>query len=232
MSGSFRCSAFQRIISQMRVQVTEEMVSRHIPERAYAEQWDAAGLEGEVRDVFGIELPVVDWSKEEGIAEEEMRERINEAVNRRAAERAANFGPEIMRYIEKTILLQTLDHDWREHIVQLEHLRQYVGLRGYGQRDPLNEYKAEAFNLFETMSQGLREGVTAQLMRVEIVQQQPDNSVPSNRDPLDELDRVEEGQADDRQGHDGGKHQRCFPDGWQLLGLERQHRECSASHGR
>jgi preprotein translocase subunit SecA len=83
-----------------------------------------------------------------------------------------------MRYVEKSVLLQTLDHLWREHLVMLDHLRQVIGLRGYGQRDPLNEYKAEAFNLFETLSEGLRESVTAQLMRVEVVQQQPDGSVP------------------------------------------------------
>ena len=94
------------------------------------------------------------------------------------AGKVAQWGPDVLRYVEKSILLQTLDHLWREHLVMLEHLRQVIGLRGYGQRDPLNEYKAEAFNLFETMSQSLREGVTAQLMRVEIVQQQPDNSVP------------------------------------------------------
>src|ERR1700748_3172360 len=101
------------------------MVSRHTSERAYAGQWDAAGLEEEVKDVFGLELPVVEWAKEEGIADEEMRERISEAVNRRATERPEGFGPEIVRYLEKAILLQTLDHDWREHIIQLEHLRQY-----------------------------------------------------------------------------------------------------------
>src|SRR5205809_5248308 len=90
------------------------------------------------------------------------------------AGKVAQWGPDVLRYVEKSILLQTLDHLWREHLVMLEHLRQVIGLRGYGQRDPLNEYKAEAFSLFETMSQGLREGVTAQLMRVEIVQQQPE----------------------------------------------------------
>jgi preprotein translocase subunit SecA len=94
------------------------------------------------------------------------------------AAKVAQWGPDVLRYVEKSILLQTLDHLWREHLVMLEHLRQVIGLRGYGQRDPLNEYKAESFSLFETMSQGLREGVTSQLMRVEIVQQQPDNSVP------------------------------------------------------
>ena len=163
-----RAEEVDEIIAEMRTQVTEEMVARHIPERAYAEQWDAAGLEGEVKEVFGIELPVVEWSKEEGIAEEEMKERITAAVTKRATERAENFGPELVRYLEKAILLQTLDHDWREHIIQLEHLRQYVGLRGYGQRDPLNEYKSEALTLFEGLLARLRTDVVRQLMHVQV----------------------------------------------------------------
>jgi len=168
-----RAEEVDEIIAQMRIQVTEEMVSRHIPERAYAEQWDAAGLEGEVRDVFGLELTIVEWSKEEGIADEEMKERIADAVSRRAAERAADFGPEVVRYLEKTILLQTLDQDWREHIIQLEHLRQYVGLRGYGQRDPLNEYKSEALTLFEGLLVRLNTNVVRLLMHVQIRRGEP-----------------------------------------------------------
>ncbi len=160
-------------IAEMRIQVVDDLVARHIPERAYAEQWDAPGLQGEVERVFGLQLPIIDWSKEEGIADEEMKERIVEAVNRRAAERAANFGPELTRYIEKALLLQVLDQDWREHIIQLEHLRQYVGLRGYGQRDPLNEYKGEALALFEGLLLRLRTDVIRQLMHVQVNVGQP-----------------------------------------------------------
>jgi preprotein translocase subunit SecA len=169
-------------IAQMREEVVEELVARHIPEKAYAEQWDAAGLHDEVVKTFGIELPIVEWTKEEGIADEEVRERIHKAVETRAAERAANFGPEVMRYAEKAILLQTLDHDWREHIVNLDHLRQYVGLRGYGQRDPLNEYKSEAFTLFEALLSKLRFDVVSQLMHIQIsVQPPPDLQEPDQR---------------------------------------------------
>jgi len=155
-------------IADFREEVVEMLVERHIPEKAYAEQWDAAGLEEEVGRIFGLGLPVHDWTKEEGIADEEVRERILKAVESRAAERTANFGTDIMRYVEKTILLQTLDHNWREHIVNLDHLRQYVGLRGYGQRDPLNEYKSEAFELFEALLAKLRSDVVQQLMHVQI----------------------------------------------------------------
>ena len=155
-------------IADFREEVVEMLVARHIPEKAYAEQWDAAGLESEVNKIFGVGLPVADWTKEEGIADEEVRERIQKAVEARAAERAANFGLEVTRYVEKAILLQTLDHNWREHIVNLDHLRQYVGLRGYGQRDPLNEYKSEAFELFEALLAKLRAEVVEQLMHVQI----------------------------------------------------------------
>ncbi len=155
-------------VAEMRVEVVDELVERHIPPKAYAEQWDAKGLAEEVFKIFGIELPVVDWTKEEGIADEEVRERILKAVETRAAERTANFGPEITRYAEKAILLQLLDHNWREHIVNLDHLRQYVGLRGMGQRDPLIEYKSEAFTLFEGLLSKLRFDVITQLMHIRI----------------------------------------------------------------
>ncbi|HEY1961868.1 MAG TPA: preprotein translocase subunit SecA [Rhizomicrobium sp.] len=160
-------------IADFRAQVAEDLVAKHIPEKAYAEQWDAAGLHDEVEKIFGVDLPIVDWTKEEGIAEEEVRERVLKAVDTRAAERAANVGPDLMRYIEKSILLQTLDHDWREHIVNLDHLRQYVGLRGYGQRDPLNEYKSEAFELFEALLAKMRTGVVQQLMHLQVNMEAP-----------------------------------------------------------
>ena len=155
-------------IADFREEVVEMLVARHIPEKAYAEQWDAVGLQDEVRSIFGVDLPIVDWTKEEGIADEEVRERILKAVEERAAARAAEHGTEVTRYVEKAILLQTLDHHWREHIVDLDHLRQYVGLRGYGQRDPLNEYKGDAFELFETLLSKLRTEVVRQLMHVQI----------------------------------------------------------------
>ena len=160
-------------IADFREDVIEELVARHIPEKAYAEQWDAPGLEAEVAKIFGVELPVVEWTKEEGIADEEVRERILKTVEARAAERTANYGTDVMRYVEKAILLQTLDTNWREHIVNLDYLRQYVGLRGYGQRDPLNEYKSEAFELFEALLAKLRADVVQQLMHVQISQNEP-----------------------------------------------------------
>src|SRR5215218_7109647 len=111
-----------------------------------------AGLQAAVSGILNMELPVADWAKEEGIADEELKARILKAADESAAARAARFGPDIMRQVEKAVLMQTLDHLWREHIVTLDHLRQVVGLRGYAQRDPLVEYKAEGFQLFEVMT--------------------------------------------------------------------------------
>src|SRR5690242_3205054 len=156
-------------VTDMRHAFVEDLVAKHVPEHAYAEQWDVAGLKEELQRVLGIELPVDAWAKEEGIADEQLLERIETRVDEHMAAKVAQWGPDIMRYVEKTILLQTLDHLWREHLIMLDHLRQVIGLRGYGQRDPLQEYKTEAFNLFQEMSAHLREAVTAQLMRVEII---------------------------------------------------------------
>ncbi len=158
------------VVTDMRHAVIEDMVAKHVPENAYPEQWNVVELKQELQRVLGLDLPVDQWAKEEGIADEELRSRIERRADEHMAVKVAQWGPDVLRYVEKSILLQTLDHLWREHLVMLEHLRQVVGLRGYAQRDPLNEYKAEAFSLFEAMSTSLREAVTAQLMRVEIVQ--------------------------------------------------------------
>lgn len=158
------------IIDDMRHDVIEALVGKHIPERAYAEQWDAAGLQAEVSRLLNLDLPIVDWAQEEGIGEEDLRERITEAANKSVAERTERFGQEVMTYVERSVTLQTLDHLWREHIVNLDHLRSVVGFRGYAQRDPLQEYKSEAFELFQALLANLREAVTAQMMRVELVQ--------------------------------------------------------------
>jgi preprotein translocase subunit SecA len=163
-------------VADMRHAFVEDVVTKHVPEHAYAEQWDVAGLKDELKRVLDIDLPVDQWAKEEGIADEELLSRIEQRVDEAMAAKSAQWGPDVMRYVEKTILLQTLDHLWREHLIMLDHLRQVIGLRGYGQRDPLQEYKSEAFSLFEAMIAHLREAVTAQLMRVEIVppeEQQP-----------------------------------------------------------
>jgi preprotein translocase subunit SecA len=166
-----RDAAAAEVVADMRHNAIDDLVAKHVPENAYPEQWDTPGLKEELNRVIGLDLPVDEWAKEEGIADEEIFARVERRADEHMAAKVGQWGSDVIRYVEKSILLQTLDHLWREHLVMLDHLRQVIGLRGYGQRDPLNEYKAEAFSLFEAMSQNLREAVTAQLMRVEIMPQ-------------------------------------------------------------
>ncbi len=161
-------------VNDMRHEVIDEIVSRCIPEKAYSEQWDTDALHEEVLRIIGLDLPVADWAKEEGIAEEEIRERLTDAANRRMAEKVANYGPEMMRAAEKSVLLQVLDQIWKEHLLALDHLRQGIGLRAYAQKDPLNEYKHEAFDLFDQMLAMLRETVTQVLCHMEISSEDPE----------------------------------------------------------
>ncbi|MDD2861907.1 MAG: preprotein translocase subunit SecA, partial [Acidiphilium sp.] len=133
------------VIGEMRADTIAEVVERRIPTKAYAEQWESLELREDVQRIFGIDLPIEEWAAEEGIDETHLRERIAEAVDAHMSAKAESFGPDFMRFLEKSILLQTLDHLWKEHLLALDHLRQGIGLRAYGQRDPLNEYKAEAF---------------------------------------------------------------------------------------
>ena len=161
-------------IDDMRHGVIDDVVSRAIPENAYAEQWDVHGLKENVVNFLNLDLPIEEWAKEEGIADDEIRERITKAADEAYAQRVEANSAEVMNYVEKQVLLQSLDHLWREHLVTLDHLRQVIGWRGLAQRDPLNEYKSEAFELFNTMIGHLREQVTGQLMRIQVVFQQPE----------------------------------------------------------
>ena len=168
-------------ITFMREQVIEDIVKRCIPEKAYAEQWDMSSLHGEILKIFGLDLPVIAWAKEEGIADQEIQRRLIDIAAKQMAEKVANYGPEIMRSVEKSLLLQLLDQLWKEHLLSLDHLRQGIGLRAYAQRDPLNEYKQEAFSLFEEMLEALRERVTQILSHVELQLEDPnDNFVKTN----------------------------------------------------
>ncbi len=155
-------------VADMRHQVIDDMVALTMPEKAYAEQWAMDTLHEEVLRVFGIDLPVQEWAKEEGIADAEIRDRLVQAVDGQIAAKAANAGPEVFRSVEKAVLLQLLDQLWKDHLLTLDHLRHGIGLRAYGQRDPLNEYKQEAFALFEEMLVGLRERTTMMLAHVEL----------------------------------------------------------------
>jgi preprotein translocase subunit SecA len=161
-------ASVRETIDDMRHGVCEDQVARHIPEEAYPEQWDTAALKEGVLQFLNLDLPIEEWAKEEGIADAELRERIRKLADENYAERIERNTEEVMTYVEKQVLLQTLDHLWREHLVTLDHLRQVIGWRGYAQRDPLNEYKQEAFELFDSLIGRLREQVTGNLMRIEV----------------------------------------------------------------
>lgn len=161
------------IIHEMRRDVIDDLVLRHLPPKAYAEQWDVEGLTERVKSILGLDLPIAEWAAEEGIADEEMKERITKAADEYAAQREVIITPEQMRSVEKSFLLQMIDLQWREHLMHLDHLRNVIGLRGYGQRDPLNEYKTEAFSLFEKLLGDLRTNTTRWLMTVEIAYAEP-----------------------------------------------------------
>jgi preprotein translocase subunit SecA len=166
------------VIQDMRHDTVEKLVDRHIPEKAYAEQWDVDGLHDDVVEIFGLDLPIKDWAAEEGIADEEIKARLTDAADRKMAEKAVRIGPDLMRDIEKRMLLEILDHEWRDHLSQLDHLRQAVGLRSYAQRNPLNEYKTESFALFENLLTTLREKVTTTLMFIEVSFDAPPQDAP------------------------------------------------------
>ncbi|HPE47560.1 MAG TPA: SEC-C metal-binding domain-containing protein, partial [Hyphomonas sp.] len=177
------------IIEEMRDHVIDALVTRTMPEKAYAEQWDVAGLRDALRMDFAADLPVDQWAAEEGVANKEVAERIREAVNMIYGAISGAVGTEQMRRIEKQVLLQVLDLRWREHLQMIDQLRSVIHLRSYGQRDPLNEFKSEAFNLFHSLLEELRATVTRSLMHIRVqapaqeAPQPPQRPVPAAPGP-------------------------------------------------
>jgi preprotein translocase subunit SecA len=218
-------------VVDMRRDAIEEMVTRLLPPKAYADQWNTHGLTWEVKQTLGLDLPIEDWAAEEGIGSEEVLERVEKAADARAAEREQLLSSEQMRQIEKSILLRTIDEQWREHLTHLDHLKNVIHLRGYGQRDPLNEYKVEAFSLFEKLRGELSAGVTRWLMTVEIQFAPPPPPEPPNFfevhvDPLTgENERSPQASALTFAGDVGlladtraGADVASLPEGWQRTG--------------
>src|SRR5437899_4616639 len=160
-------------VADMRLETIEEMVALAIPENSLVEQGDIAALHAESLRLLALDLPLAEWAKEEGITGDEVRERVTAAADRKMAEKSANYGPDLMRMAEKSLLLQLLDQTWKDHLLSLDHLRQGINLRAYAQRDPLNEYKREAFELFEEMLVSLRQQITSVLSHVELRMEPP-----------------------------------------------------------
>jgi len=185
-------------IAGMRRDVIDTLVKRTIPEGVYAEQWKVAELKDEVLRLFGLDLPIEGWAKEEGIAEEEIRTRLDDEVERLFAQRAAMYGPEVWRQVEKSVLMNLFDQSWKEHLLHLDHLRQGIGLRAYGQKDPLNEYKREAFNLFEGLLTGLREQVVSLLATLQLrMEEPPMPEMPSDMHEVHEDPQLAAAMSDD-----------------------------------
>ena len=176
------------IIRDMRETLIEDIVATFIPPKSYAEQWDTEGLTEEIREVFGLELKITEWASEEGVADAEIRERIVEIADRAWLAKAQEFGPDITRQIEKELLLRSIDTSWREHLQMLDHLRSVVALRGMGQRDPLHEFKTEAFALFSELLDGLRRDVTRSLFHVQV--RRPEDVQNQNKIDVEEARRL------------------------------------------
>jgi preprotein translocase subunit SecA len=162
----------------MRHDVVDSIIAKAIPDRSYPEQWNVEQLEAALKTYLNIDLPVKAWAEEEGIDVEQVRERIIKAADEAAASKVARFTPAIMRQVEKSIVLQSIDGLWRDHLVTLDHLSKVVGWRGLAQRDPLNEYKQEAYELFQALLTNLRELVTTQLSHVEVQVRPPELPEP------------------------------------------------------
>ena len=170
-------------VAGMRRDVIDTLVGRTIPQGVYAEQWKIGELKEEVQRIFGLDLPVDEWAKEEGIADEEIKTRLTDQTDRLFAQRAATYGPDVWRQVEKSVLMQLFDQSWKDHLLHLDHLRQGIGLRAYGQKDPLNEYKREAFNLFSDLLTGLREQVANVLATVQLRMEQAGEPAPQSAPP-------------------------------------------------
>ncbi|MBK1697117.1 preprotein translocase subunit SecA [Rhodovibrio salinarum] len=170
-------------VTEMRHQTIEDLVGKYVPEKAYPEQWELGTLGEECRRVLALDLPIQDWAHEEGIADQEIQDRIVRKSDEHMAEKAANYGPELMRHVEKQIVLHVVDKKWKEHLLNLDHLRHGIGLRAFAQRNPLHEYKQEAFEMFQTMLAAVREEVTFLLSHVELRAQDPEQATIQHEQP-------------------------------------------------
>ncbi len=182
------------VIEDMRHQVCEDIIETYVPKKAYAEQWDIDGLSEKSRAVLAMDIPFQDWAKEEGIADEEMLTRLKNATDQAFVQLSDGLDAEELLGVEKQILLQVIDTNWREHLQQLDSLKSVIGMRAYGQRDPLNEYKSEAFTLFDKLLTNLREGVTTSMTRllinVQMQRQEKSPVAPAPKAPRSPMDMI------------------------------------------
>ncbi|ADE40167.1 preprotein translocase subunit SecA [Candidatus Puniceispirillum marinum] len=178
-----RAADVQDTVSDMRREAVATIVANAIPQGSYHDQWDADQMAADAQRVLGLTVPAADWFKEDGIADPEIEERLIEEADKYMAEKAVRLGPDVMRMAEKSLLLQVLDQQWKEHLLRLDQLRQGISLRAYAQKDPLNEYKREAFDMFEQLLSGLRETTTMVLAHVELRQPDEDSEAQTQAAP-------------------------------------------------
>jgi preprotein translocase subunit SecA len=176
-----RSDDISEMVIDMRYEVIESVVFKSIPNQSYHDQWDGDGLIEDVRNYLGLDVPIKKWIKEDGIIEKEIISRLIELSNNFMAERAVKIGVDVFRQAEKTLMLQVLDQSWKDHLLMLDQMRQSIGLRAYAQKDPLNEYKREAFELFEDMLDKLRKTITSVLSNIEIRQENNDENQQINK---------------------------------------------------
>jgi preprotein translocase subunit SecA len=205
-------------VAEMRHQTIEDKVTKFVPEKAYPEQWDLDALHEECLRLLGMDLPVHEWAKEEGIADQEIRERLQKASDEHMAQKAATYGPELMRHVEKQIVLHVVDKKWKEHLLALDQLRHGINLRAFAQRNPLNEYKQEAFEMFQTMLAAMREEVTFLLSHVELRSQEPE-AATINRAPTQMRESREDAAAAGARAEAQQAAQRTQPER-ELVGAE------------
>ncbi|MDB3914616.1 preprotein translocase subunit SecA [Alphaproteobacteria bacterium] len=176
-----RSDDISEMVVDMRHEVIEAVVFKSIPNESYHDQWDGDGLIEDVKNYLGLDVPIKKWIKEDGIIEKEIISRLTELSNNFMAERAVKVGVDVFRQAEKTLMLQVLDQSWKDHLLMLDQMRQSIGLRAYAQKDPLNEYKREAFELFEDMLDKLRKTITSVLSNIEIRQENNEENQEINK---------------------------------------------------
>ena len=222
------------VVASMREDVVDGLVADTMPPKAYPEEWKLEELKEGVRESLNLDLPVDEWALEEGIDDNDVRDRILAAADEAATARTDKYGEEVATYIQKSVLLQTLDSLWREHLENLEHLRSVIGFRGYGQRDPLAEYKSESFELFNSLLANFRQTVTRQLMRVELVQSAPQDDASLDLElPLMSTNQDDQGEdGGDRYGLDEGSYGTALNTPLRQAAAEGRNAEDEATWGR
>ena len=172
-------------IHEMRLEVVSEILNKAIPENSFIDDWDSELIEKEVKRIFNLKAPIKNWLKDTEIDSEQLEAKLNEYFDEEYLKKRKGFGEQISDSIEKSILMQIIDQNWTDHLGQLEDLRQIVGIRGYGQRDPLNEYKSESFLLFENLLNKFREDVTRTLFHIRMVSDEAIEKLNENNNQIE-----------------------------------------------